>query len=109
MSDETPLDPEGQRVVTRIRRLMMISLSLTVLAIAIVIGIIGYRVSRGDGSAASMPDVTALLPKGARVVQTAVGDDRIVVTIEIGGAIEIRIFDMRTLRPAGRLGFASQP
>ena len=53
--------------------------------------------------------MTALLPKGARVVQTAVADDRLVVTIEIGGAIEVRTFDLKTLRPAGRLRFATEP
>ncbi len=108
MSDETPLDAEGQRVVARIRRLMTISLALTVLAIAIVLGIIGYRVFRNEGSAASA-DVTVMLPKGARIAQTAVGEDRIVLTVEVGGAVEIRTFDLKTLRPAGRLGFTSQP
>ena len=32
-----------------------------------------------------------------------------VVTIEAGGALEIRTFDARTLKPAGRLKFANQP
>ena len=40
---------------------------------------------------------------------TAVADDRIVVTIEEAGAIEIRTFDLKTLRPAGRLRFATEP
>lgn len=109
MSDETPLDAEGQRVVARIRRLMTISLALTVLAIAIVLGIIGYRVFRNEGSAAASADVTVMLPKGARITQTAVTEDRIVLTVEVGGAVEIRAFDLKTLRPAGRLSFASQP
>ncbi len=34
---------------------------------------------------------------------------RIAVTIEVGGAIEIRTFDLRTLKPAGRLKFATEP
>lgn len=109
MSDETPLDAEGQRVVARIRRLMTISLALTVLAIAIVLGIIGYRVFRNEGSAVASAEVTAMLPKGARITQTAVADDRIVLTVEVGGAVEIRTFDLKTLRPTGRLSFASQP
>lgn len=109
MSDETPLDAEGQRVVARIRRLMTISLALTVLAIAIVLGIIGYRVFRNEGSTAASADVTVMLPKGARITQTAVTEDRIVLTVEVGGAVEIRTFDLKTLRPAGRLSFASQP
>ena len=39
--------------------------------------------------------MTALLPKGARIVPTAVADDRLVVTIEVGGAIEVRTFDLQ--------------
>ena len=40
-------------------------------------------------------------------MQTAVAGDRIVVTVDVGGAIEIRTFDAKTLRPAGRLRFAA--
>lgn len=109
MPDDTPLDEAGQAVLGRIRRIMFVSLGFTFLALAIVLGIIGYRVSRGDGSPARMADATATLPKGSRIVQTAVSDDRIVVTIDVGGAIEIRTFDVKTLRPAGRLGFAVEP
>ena len=85
---------------------MIISGVTTLVAIAAVIGVIGYRVFRAEGSAG---DVTATLPKGARVIATAVADDRIVVTIEIGGALEIRTFDLKTLKPAGRLRFATEP
>ena len=53
--------------------------------------------------------MTTLLPKGARITATAVADDRVVVTVEINGAIEIRTFDLRTLRPTGRLRFATEP
>ncbi len=55
------------------------------------------------------PTMTALLPKGARIVSTAVAEDRIAVTIEVGGAVEIRTFDLRTFKPAGRLRFATEP
>ena len=54
-------------------------------------------------------DVTALLPKGARIVATAVAEDRIAVTVDIGGATEIRTFDVKTLKPTGRLKFATEP
>ena len=53
--------------------------------------------------------MTALLPKGARVISAAVAEDRIAVTLEWGGAIEIRTFDAKTLRPTGRLRFAIEP
>jgi hypothetical protein len=32
-----------------------------------------------------------------------------VVTLDVGGATEIHTFDLRTLRPAGRLRFATEP
>jgi hypothetical protein len=54
-------------------------------------------------------EVTATLPKGAKVVSTAVADDRIAVTVEVGGALEVRTFDLKTLRPTGRLRFATEP
>jgi hypothetical protein len=53
--------------------------------------------------------MTAMLPKGARIVSTAVAEDRIVVTVETGGTLEVRTFDLRTLRPTGRLRFATEP
>jgi hypothetical protein len=38
-----------------------------------------------------------------------VAGDYVVVTLDVGGVTEIRSFDARTLRPAGRLRFASEP
>jgi hypothetical protein len=87
---------------------MLISGVATVLGIAVVLGVIGYRVFRSDGSV-EPAEVTAMLPKGARMVATAVSQDRIVVTLEAAGAIEIRTFDLRTLKPTGRLRFANEP
>jgi len=95
-------------MVARVRWLMIVSGLTTMLAVAAVIGVIGYRVFRSGGSAPPT-EVTPLRPKGARIVTTAVADDRLVVTVEINGAIEIRTFDLRTLQPAGRLRFATEP
>ena len=95
-------------MVARVRWLMIVSGLTTMLAVAAVIGVIGYRVFRSGGSAPPT-EVTTLLPKGARIVTTAVADDRLVVTVEINGAIEVRTFDLRTLQPAGRLRFATEP
>ena len=106
-SAEEKLDPAAARIVAKVRWLMLISAATTCLAIAAVIGVIGYRVFKFEGSAGA--DVTALLPKGARVTATALAEDRIVVTLDIGGAIEIRTFDAKTLRPIGRLKFAPEP
>jgi len=107
--DEQPLDPAAARMVAKVRWLMLISGVTTLVAIAAVIGVIGYRVFKAEGSATAPVDVTAQLPKGARIVATAVAEDRIAVTVETGGAIEIRTFDVKTLRPTGRLKFATEP
>jgi hypothetical protein len=106
-SAEEKLDPAAARIVAKVRWLMLISAATTCLAIAAVIGVIGYRVFKFEGSAGA--DVTALLPKGARVTATALAEDRIVVTLDIGGAIEIRTFDAKTLKPMGRLKFVPEP
>jgi hypothetical protein len=107
-ADEPLLPPEQQKIVARVRWLMLVSGFATLLGIAVVIGVIGYRFSRGNGTVAPA-EVTATLPKGARVLATAVADDRIVVTIEQAGAVEVRTFDLKTLKGTGRLRFATEP
>ena len=111
--DEKPLDPEAARFIAKLRRLMLIASATTFLAIAVVLGVIGYRVLRLEGSApptaeGAQPfaDVTEALPAGAKVLSTAIGADHIVVTIEVGGAVELRTFDPDTLKPQGRLRLA---
>jgi hypothetical protein len=106
--EDQPLDPAGARMVAKVRWLMLISGATTLVAIAAVIGVIGYRLFKVEGAAAPA-EVTALLPKGARIVATAAADDRIAVTIDIGGIVEIRTFNVRSLRPTGRLRFATEP
>lgn len=106
--DEKPLDPAAARIVAKVRWLMLISGLATVLGIAVVIGVVGYRVFKNEGSAAQA-DVTALLPKGARIVSSATTEDRIVLTLDIAGATEIRTFDLKSLRQTGRLRFAAEP
>jgi hypothetical protein len=108
LTDDTPLDPAAARIVAKVRWLMIISGVTTLVAIAAVMGVIGYRVFRSGGSVAAA-DVTAMLPKGARVMSIAAAGDRIVVTIELAGALEARTFDVHTLAPAGRLRFVTEP
>lgn len=104
--DPKPLDPDQARAVAQVRRLMMIALLATCVAIGLVFAVIGYKVYRsGDSAPAAeaFADVTAALPPGARVVSTAIGNDHIVVTIDVGGVTELRTFDPDTLKPLGRL------
>ena len=105
---EKPLDPAAARVVARVRSLMIVSGATTLIAVAAVVGVIGYRIFRTEGSVAPS-DVTALLPKGARIISTAAAGDRIAVTIDVGGVLEVRLFDAHTLKDAGRLRFATEP
>jgi len=106
--DDKPLDPAAAAIVAKVRWLMIISGMTTFVAIAAVMGVVGYRVFRSEGSAAQA-DVTAMLPKGARVVAIAAAADRLVVTIDLAGALEARTFDLKTLAPLGRLRFVTEP
>jgi hypothetical protein len=103
------LTKEQAALLARVRRMMMIAGLTTAIAVGAVLIVIGYRLFRSQGSVATTADVTAVLPKGARVVGTAVAGDQLVVTLDIGGATEIRTFDARTLKAVGRLKFANEP
>jgi hypothetical protein len=71
---------------------------------------VGYRLYRGEGSpAAAATDIIATVPKGARIVSTAVAGERLVLTLDIAGVTEIRTFDAKTLKPAGKLKFVNEP
>jgi hypothetical protein len=100
--------PEQAALFARVRRLMLIAGLTTAIAISAVLIAIGYRLFRSEGSG-NIPDVTAALPKGARIISTGVAGRRVVVTLDVGGTTEIRSFDTQTLKPAGRLRFVSEP
>jgi hypothetical protein len=106
MSDERPLNPEAERAIAKVRRLLVIASVTTFVAVAAVLVVIGYRVFHLGGSAVEptrFVDITAALPAGAKVLSTAVGADHIVVTIDVAGATEIWTFDPDTLQPLGKL------
>jgi hypothetical protein len=111
MTEPVTPDPNPEQtalMAARVRRMMLIAGLTTGIGIAAVFIAIGYRLFRSEGSA-PVADLTATLPRGARIVATGVAGDRLAVTLDIGGAIEIRTYDARTLKPAGRLKFASEP
>ena len=89
--------------------MMLIAGLTTALAICAVLIAVGYRLFRTEGRAVETADVTATLPKGARIISTGIAGDRLVVTLDVGGVTEIRTFDARSLRPAGTLKFANEP
>ena len=99
---------------------MLVSMAVTVIAVGSVFGCVGYRIFKGEGmvekKADKLPesspiptDVTLSLPRGARVIQSAVANDRLIMTLDIDGKIEVRTFDVKTLTPTGRLDFSATP
>ena len=107
-------------VVARVRKLMLVSMAVTILAVGSVFSFIGYRIFKGEGTtaktadklppASAIPtDITLSLPRGARVIQAAVAADRLVITLESDGKVEVRTFDVKTLQPAGRINFSGTP
>ena|SRR5665647_2022257 len=100
--------PEQAALFARVRRMMLIAGLTTALAVAALLVAIGYRLFRAEGSSPVTGSI-ATLPKGARIVSTGVAGDRLVVTLDVGGAIEIRTYDSHSLKPAGRLTFANDP
>ena len=102
--------PEQAALMARVRRMMLIAGLTSALAVAVVLIAVGYRLYRGEGSpAAANADIIATLPKGARIVSTAVAGERLVLTLDIAGVTEIRTFDAKTLKPAGKLKFVNEP
>jgi hypothetical protein len=111
-ADEKPLDPEQERFIAKIRRLMVIASVTTFVALGVVLAVIGYRVFTLQGSApAAGPGASAPigLPAGAKVVSSAIGEGRLVLTVEAGGGIELLSFDLATLKPLGRQRLTPQP
>jgi hypothetical protein len=113
-------DADAAGVIAKVRKLMLISMAVTVIAVGSVFGFIGYRVFKGEGTTAKtadkLPDASAIptditlsLPRGAKVIQSAVAADRLVITLDIDGKIEVRTFDVNTLQPAGRINFSGTP
>jgi len=113
---------ETARTLGNIRRLMLVSNLFMVVAIGAVLTVVGYRLFRSEPApppppapvAAPAPakipvDMTLTLPRGARIIETAVAGERLVITLEIDGATEIRTFDIKTLQPTGRLSFGIVP
>jgi hypothetical protein len=100
--------PEQAALFARVRRMMLIAGLTTTLAVAAVLIAIGYRLFRAEGSVA-VAEITAVLPKGAKIVSTTAAGDRVVVTLDVGGTTEIRTFDAHTLKAVGRLRFVSEP
>jgi hypothetical protein len=101
--------PDQAALFARVRRMMLIAGLTSALAVAVVLIAVGYRLYRGEGSPTASAEITATLPKSARIVSIGIAGDRLVVTLDTAGVTEIRTFDAKTLKPAGRLKFVSEP
>jgi hypothetical protein len=87
--------------------MMMISGLTTMLAIAAVVTVIGYRIYGAAGGAPVEDTIT--LPKGARIVSMSGSAGRIAVMIDNGGVSEMRVYDLKTLKETGHLRFTNEP
>ncbi|MEW6257061.1 MAG: hypothetical protein AB1592_13995 [Pseudomonadota bacterium] len=105
--NQEPLTPEQERILRKVRRFSSVSILVMVLGVASILGVIAYRML--SSKSISPGDVTATLPKGSRILSTAVSDGLIVLTIEVGGSVEVRTYHLTTLAPAGRMRFAAEP
>lgn len=106
---EVPLDPQQEAMVRKLKRMALFSSVLMIGGFLAVFGVIAYRLSNSPPpQAAAIPAITNALPKGARVVSTAVSDGRIVVTLERDGVTEMRVFDLSTLQLRGTLRLEPQ-
>jgi hypothetical protein len=103
-----PLDPAQASLVARVRWLMLLSGIATVIGIAVIVGVIGYRFFRSQGSVDQF-EVTMQLPKGARILSTSVASGRIAVTIDNEGVTEIHLFDLKTMHALGQLRLVPSP
>ena len=100
--------PEQAALMARVRKMMLIAGLTTAVAIGAVLVAIGYRLFSAEGSV-TVNDITARLPKGAKIYATAVAGDRLVLMLDVNGQTEIRTFDAHTLKPAGSLRFTTEP
>jgi len=100
---------DAARIFARVRWMIIIAGLTTALAVAAVFGVIGYRIysGSGGGAAAMITSGTVFLPAGAHVNSTTISDGRIVVTLDVAGVNEVRIFDLKTLQMVGQLRFAT--
>lgn len=111
MTDPT-LQPDdtAAALVARVKRLMIVTLGATFLALAVVLMIIGYRVFTNGGSLQpGMTESVLRLPAGARVLSANTSAGRIVVTVQSTAGTEILTFDADTLKQISRLRVATEP
>jgi hypothetical protein len=112
MTEPVTPDPHPEQtaaLVARVRKMMLIAGLTTAIGVGALLVVIGYKLFKAEGSTATAATTTATLPKGAKILSTAVAGDRLVLTLDVAGSMEIRTYDAKTLKPAGIMRFASEP
>ncbi|HLN36406.1 MAG TPA: hypothetical protein VK337_01410 [Xanthobacteraceae bacterium] len=102
-----PAGGDAEALLARARLMMIISALTTLIAIAAVVSVIGYRMFNSGGAIGADGIIT--LPKGARLISTVASAGRVAVLIDVGGTSELLTFDIKTLKQTGRLRFATEP
>jgi hypothetical protein len=106
--DDDAQNAAERRVVRKLRGMMIGSSLVMIVGFLAVFGVIAYRLSSGAEKVRA-PEASLQLPAGARVLSATAGEGRLLVTIEVAGATEVRIFDLNTLEARGRLRLSPQP
>jgi hypothetical protein len=110
MTETVTPDPHPEQtaaLVAKVRKMMLIAGLTTAIGVGALLVVIGYKLFRSDGPAVTT--ATSILPKGAKILSTGIAGDRLVVTLDLGGSMEIRTYDARSLKPAGIMKFANEP
>jgi hypothetical protein len=96
-------DPRIAAVYRRMRMLVGVSALVMGLGFAFVFGVIVYRLMR-TAPAPAGPAMQALnLPADARVASVTADGGRLYVTVSVGTATRVLVFDGASLAPVGRL------
>jgi hypothetical protein len=106
---EEELTPAQERVIKRARRLMMVPLLVMVAGFLTVFGVIAYRLSSSSERGRTPTEKVLNLTRGAKIVSTSVSDNRLAVTVEIGGVTEVLLYDLETMQPVGRFVIKTAP
>lgn len=121
MEEEEPLDPVMERVRVKMVRLLGISIGLMLIALLTVLGAVIYKINQPDetsnaengaissqqGSWVAGPVLEAItvdLPDGARVSQTSLSGNRLLINIQLADqSRELRIIDLETGKQLSRI------
>ncbi|MEN3791847.1 hypothetical protein [Fulvimarina sp. MAC3] len=89
--DEKPLDPAAEKLRRKLVLLLIFSMGFLILSVMTVFGVILYRTM---GSPESVPAQSAglipiTLPAGAEIVDTAIGEGQLLLTIRDGQTVRL--------------------